>query len=267
VRVLLIRSPSLAADRNMETFRSAGFAADHAGTAEDAFGFIREYPYDIVILEAKTCADACAVIRRIRGVGEATPILVLVDRPSSDLAIDALRAGADDVLGGTYRAEELLARVEAIVRRSHGHATPMLQVGPLTIDASRHRATVNGKDLQLRRKELEVLKLLALRRGRVLSAQQIVDLLYDGDSYPEEGIVRVYICMLRKRLAEHGAGDLLGTVRGYGYVLNPTGPMTSPATQDSIAAPPSEIRLPMTTRTFPAINASFTRPPMEIRPN
>jgi two-component system cell cycle response regulator CtrA len=263
----MIRPNSLAASRNMETLRAAGFVADHATTVESALDFIREYPYDIAILEANAAAGGCAAIRRIRSTGDATPILVLVDRPSSDLAIEALRAGADDVLGGTYRAEELLARVEAIVRRSHGHATPMLQVGPLTIDASRHRATVNGVDLQLRRKELEVLRLLALRRGRVLSAQQIVDLLYDGDSCPEEGIVRVYICMLRKRLAEHGAGDLLGTVRGYGYVLNPTGPMTSPATHDSIAPKPAEIRLPRAPRTFPAINAGFTRPPAEIRPN
>lgn len=221
MRVLLIRSRSLDAERNMAAFRAVGFVADHAKSADEAYTFIREYTYDIVILEAEAGAEGCAAIRRLRDDGNATPILVLCDRPTSDFAVAALRAGADDVLGGTYRAEELVARAEAIVRRSHGHATPLLQVGPLAIDATRHCATVHGETLNLRRKELEVLRLLALRRGRVLSRQQIVDLLYEGASTPEQGVIGVYICMLRKKLAEHGADGLLETVRGFGYALNP----------------------------------------------
>ncbi len=244
MRVLLIRSHSLDAERNMAAFHAAGFITDHAQNAEEAFTFIRQYVYDIVILATQGAGpEGGAAVRRIREQGDCTPILVLCDRPSSDHCIAALRAGADDVLGGTYRAEELVAHVEAIVRRSRGYATPKLHVGPLTIDVTGPGVAIHGREVHLRPKELEILRLLALRRGRVVSCRQIVDLLYDGLSTPDEKIIRVFVCGLRKKLAKHGAAGLLETVHGFGYVVNPAARSAAATMVPGLATPSTEMRV------------------------
>lgn len=223
MRVLLLQGDVGHAVVNAAVLKSAGFVVDQVPDLDSAFSFLNQYDYAIAVLDRATReTDGCGTVTRLRARGFDTPVLMLSGAASSDLTVRALRSGADDVMTGTFKADELVARIEAIVRRSNGHGQSMLHVGPLTMDMSAHDANVHGRPLRLTRKEFAVLQLLVLRRGKVLSKQQILDYLYDGLDDPDIGVIGVYICNLRKKLAEHGAGALIDTVRGCGFVMRAT---------------------------------------------
>jgi two-component system cell cycle response regulator CtrA len=220
MRVLLVRRHSYDATSTKAILKSTGFVVDDVVDQDAAFGFLRQYDYEIIVLDrAMRDSDACAFIQSMRGRGIEAPVLLLTTAPAVEITVRALRAGADDVMTGAFRDDEFVARIEAIVRRSNGHGKSTLQVGPMVIDINSHDVIINGQALHLTKKEFSILQLLALRRGKVLTKPQILDDLYDGMDDPEIGIVGVYICNLRKKLAAHGAGRLIDTVRGCGYVM------------------------------------------------
>jgi two-component system cell cycle response regulator CtrA len=127
--------------------------------------------------------------------------------------------GADDYITKPFDQQELVARIQAIVRRAKGFSQPTLTVGPLTLNLGSREVSVEGRNVHLTGKEYAVLELLTLRKGVVLTKEAFLNHLYGGMDEPEVKIIDVFICKLRKKLAQAGAGDLIGTVWGRGYVL------------------------------------------------
>jgi two-component system cell cycle response regulator CtrA len=127
--------------------------------------------------------------------------------------------GADDFITKPFDQQELLARIQAIVRRAKGFSQPTLSVGSLTLNLGSREVRVDGRDVHLTGKEYAILELLTLRKGLVLTKEVFLNHLYGGIDEPEAKIIDVFICKLRKKLAQAGAGELIGTVWGRGYVL------------------------------------------------
>ncbi len=148
--------------------------------------------------------------------------------------------GADDYITKPFDQQELVARIQAIVRRAKGFSQPTLSVGPLTLNLGSREVLVDGRAVHLTGKEYAVLELLTLRKGVVLTKEAFLNHLYGGMDEPEVKIIDVFICKLRKKLASAGAAELIGTVWGRGYVLRePNGAIRLPNAADPRETPAS----------------------------
>jgi two-component system cell cycle response regulator CtrA len=164
--------------------------------------------------------DGMDVIRQLRSSKIATPVLILSGLQEADKKVQGFGVGADDYLTKPFNRDELIARIQAIVRRSKGHAQPKVQVGRLSVNLEARTAEVDDSPLHLTGKEYGILELLALRKGTTLTKEQFLNHLYGGMDEPELKIIDVFICKLRKKLATATGGEsYIETVWGRGYVL------------------------------------------------
>ncbi len=200
--------------------KSAGIVSDRADNGEEALELARHYDYDLVILALNLLdMDGSEVVRRMRTGRIDTPVIGLAGVNKAALRVQALQAGADDVVTKPLDKAELLARVSAVVRRDKGFSQASLRVGPLSLDLDSHEVNVQERRLSLTGKEYSLLELLVLRRGMVVTKEAFLNHLYGGMDEPEAKIIDVFVCKLRRKLAEAGASDLIGTVWGRGYMI------------------------------------------------
>ncbi|GBR33299.1 response regulator transcription factor [Gluconobacter kondonii] len=220
MRILLVDSDQSAATTLSQTLRNASFTVDHTPSGEEAIEMLRHYDYDVVVLELMlNDLEGYEVIRRVRAARITTPILVLSALLRSQAKIRAFSMGADDYMTKPYDAGELVARLQAVMRRSRGFAEPKLRVGNLELDLNGKNVTVDGAPLHLTGKEYAILELLVIRKGSVLTKDAFLNHLYGGIDEPEMKIIDVFICKLRRKLQNVGAGNLIATVWGRGYIL------------------------------------------------
>jgi two-component system cell cycle response regulator CtrA len=248
MRVLLVEDELVIARAVSLMLKSeCGAVVDVVDTGEEALEMARHYNYDAVILDLMH-GDGFDVLRRLRAAGRNVPVLVLTGLVRPQAKVQAFSAGADDVMTKPFDRAELVARVRAIVRRSKGHSQPGLQVGPMLLDLDSRQVSVDGQPVHLTGKEYSILELLTLRRGMVLTKEAFLNHLYGGMDEPEMKIIDVFICKLRKKLAQAGAGNLIGTVWGRGYVMR--APEAAPEHRMPAVAPArslEEILLPSAT--------------------
>ena len=237
MRTLLVEGDLTITRGLLQLFRGHGVVADHAETSNEAFELTRHYDYDIIVIElaAESGSD---LVRRLRNARVGTPVLMLCSGLDSGARVRALSAGADDVLAKPFDPAELIARMQAIVRRAKGFAQASLSVGPLTIRQDSHEVTVEGRDVKLTGKEYAILELLVLRRGTVLTKDAFLNHIYGGMDEPEAKIIDVFICKLRKKLGLVGTDSLIVTVWGRGYMLKEPSTHASrrPAAADMLTA-------------------------------
>lgn len=220
MRILLVDSDQSAAAALSQTLRTASFTVDHTPSGEEAIEMLRHYDYDVVVLELMlNDLEGYEVIRRVRTARITTPILVLSALLRPQAKIRAFSMGADDYMTKPYDAGELVARLQAVMRRSRGFAEPKLRVGNLELDLNGKNVTVDGAPLHLTGKEYAILELLVIRKGSVLTKDAFLNHLYGGIDEPEMKIIDVFICKLRRKLQNVGAGNLIATVWGRGYIL------------------------------------------------
>ena len=220
MRVLLVEDDAISARTIGLMLKSAQIVADHTASGEEAIELLRTYEYDIVILDfLLPDMKGADVIREMRRMKNTTPVLVLSGLSDQQTKVRSFETGADDYLVKPFDRDELLARLRAIVRRAKGFAEPTLRVGPIELRLGAREVTVNGKQVHLTGKEFSILELLVLRRGMVLSKEAFLNHLYGGMDEPEIKIIDVFVCKLRKKLAEASGEQLIGTVWGRGYVL------------------------------------------------
>ncbi|HEX2592190.1 MAG TPA: response regulator transcription factor, partial [Rhizomicrobium sp.] len=184
------------------------------------------YDYDIIILDLMLPdIDGYEVLRRLRAARVRTPILILSGLAELDYKLKGLGFGADDFLTKPFDRRELLARIQAIVRRSKGHAASEIRTGKLSVNLDSRTVLANQKLLHLTVKEYGIIELLSLRKGMTLTKEMFLNHLYGGMDEPELKIIDVFICKLRKKLAAATNGDnYIETVWGRGYVLrDPSG--------------------------------------------
>ncbi len=237
MRVLLIEEDLPTTRRLASALRANGCVIDESGTGEEGIELTRHYDYDIIVLGLMLPdIDGAEVVRRMRAARDDTPVLALSDVTQTQARIRAFSAGADDVMSKPADTAELLARLQAIVRRSKGYSQPALRVGGLVLNLDSREVSVDGQPVHVTGKEYAILELLVLRKGMVLTKEAFLNHLYGGLDEPEMKIIDVFICKLRKKLAQAGADSLISTVWGRGYMLRgepmvaPTAPLTGTRT-------------------------------------
>ncbi len=200
--------------------REAGYAVDTASDGEAGLDCAEATSYDAVILDLMLPKlDGLAVLGRLRGRGQATPVLILTARDTIDDRVKGLDLGADDYLVKPFAFAELLARVRAIIRRRYQSPANTIHVGDLEIDTSARTVRRGGTAIVLSAREYALLEYLAARRGQVVSRSEIWDHVYDFASEPSSNVVDVYIGYLRKKIEQDHGQRLIHTRRGQGYVL------------------------------------------------
>ena len=178
-------------------------------------------PIYIIVLELMLPdIDGYEVLRRFRAAKVVTPILILSGLSEPDNKVKGLGFGADDYLTKPFDRAELVARIQAIVRRSKGHSDSVIRTGKLTVNLDSRSVEVEGRPVHLTGKEYGILELLSLRKGTTLTKEMFLNHLYGGMDEPELKIIDVFVCKLRKKLGQAtGGANYIETVWGRGYVL------------------------------------------------
>ncbi len=221
MRVLLVEDDTSTAKSIELMLKADGFIVDSTDLGEDGLEIGKLYDYDIIILDLMLPdIDGYEVLRRLRDARVETPILILSGLTELDHKIKGLGFGADDYLTKPFDKRELLARIQAIVRRSKGHAQSVIRTGRLSVNLDARTVEIDNKPLHLTGKEYGILELLSLRKGTTLTKEMFLNHLYGGMDEPEVKIIDVFICKLRKKLANATDGsNYIETVWGRGYVL------------------------------------------------
>ncbi len=188
---------------------------------EDGIDLAKLYDYDLILLDLNLPdMSGHEVLRQVRQARVETPILILSGADHTENKQKGYGFGADDYLTKPFHREELVARIHAIIRRSKGHSQSVIKTGRVSVNLDAKTVDVDGKAVHLTGKEYQMLELLSLRKGTTLTKEMFLNHLYGGMDEPELKIIDVFICKLRKKLAEATGGDnYIETVWGRGYVL------------------------------------------------
>lgn len=221
MRVLLIED-DISTSKSIELMLTAeGFNIYATDLGEEGLDLGKLYDYDIIILDLNLPdMHGYDVLKKLRLSKIETPILILSGMSEPDNKVKGLGFGADDYLTKPFHKEELVARIHAIVRRSKGHAQSIISTGKLQVNLDTKTVEVDGQRVHLTGKEYAMLELLSLRKGTTLTKEMFLNHLYGGMDEPEQKIIDVFICKLRKKLQNAtGEDNYIETVWGRGYVL------------------------------------------------
>jgi DNA-binding response OmpR family regulator len=216
MRVLVVEDEKSIAAEIAATLVSAGYVADVVRDGEEAWFRAETEDYDAVVLDlGLPRLDGMSVLRKLRTAEILTPILILTARGSWMERVEGIDAGADDYLPKPFHHEELLARLGAIIRRSTGQASPIVESGPLRVDTRRATVTFEGKPVSLSSLEYRALRYLLHNKGRPVSQGDLAEHVYGAEAEPDSNALEVLIGRLRKKIGP----ELIATRRGYGYVI------------------------------------------------
>ncbi len=221
MRVLLVEDDASTAKSIELMLKSEGYIIDITDLGEDGIDLGKLYDYDIIILDLMLPdMDGYDVLKHLRDSKVETPILILSGLTELDNKIKGLGYGADDYLTKPFDKRELIARIQAIVRRSQGHSQSIIETGRVKVNLDSRTVDVDNKPLHLTGKEYGIIELLSLRKGSTLTKEMFLNHLYGGMDEPEVKIIDVFICKLRKKLQDATDGNnYIETVWGRGYVL------------------------------------------------
>ncbi len=221
MRVLLVEDDSSTAKSIELMLKSEGYVVDTTDLGEDGLEIGKIYDYDIIILDLMLPdMDGYDELKNFRDAKIETPILILSGLTEMDNKIKGLGFGADDYLTKPFDKRELMARLQAIVRRSQGHAQSTIVTGNVTVNLDSRTVDVAGQPLHLTGKEYGIIELLSLRKGSTLTKEMFLNHLYCGMDEPEVKIIDVFICKLRKKIENINDGEShIETVWGRGYVM------------------------------------------------
>ncbi|PWS35886.1 DNA-binding response regulator [Falsiroseomonas bella] len=216
MRILVVEDHPTLARQVMDALAEAGFVVDHAADGEEGHFLGDTEPYDAVVLDlGLPVLDGLTVLKRWRAAGRDMPVLILTARDGWSEKVAGLNAGADDYLAKPFVMAELVARMQALVRRAHGRSRPEIALGRLVVDTAAQRVTLDGAAVRLTGLEYRLLAYLALHAGQVVSKTELTEHLYAQDFDRDSNTLEVVIGRLRKKLGE----GLIETMRGQGYRL------------------------------------------------
>ena len=221
MRVLLIEDDSATAQSIELMLKSESFNVYTTDLGEEGIDLGKVYDYDIILLDLNLLdMSGFEVLRSLRVSKVKTPILILSGLAGIEDKVRGLGFGADDYMTKPFHKDELVARIHAIVRRSKGHVQSLIQTGDIEVNLDSKTVAVNSVRVHLTSKEYQMLELLSLRKGMMLTKEMFLNNLYSGMNEPEIKIIDVFICKLRKKLANASYGkDYIETVWGRGYRL------------------------------------------------
>jgi len=218
VRILIVEDEQILNQQIQEYFLAKGFVVDVVETAGDGLYLAKEFPIDVAIIDiGLPDFSGIELIARLRKGGVNLPVLLLTARSRWQDKVEGLEAGADDYLAKPFHYEELLARVNALLRRSQGKAHPVLTFANIKLDSLSQDVTVADKKVELTAYEYKVLEYLLFRKGEVVSKSVLTEHIYDEDFDRDSNVIEVFIGRLRKKIDPLGLVKPIETLRGRGY--------------------------------------------------
>ena len=221
MRILLIEDDSGTAQSIELILKSESFNVYTTELGEEGIDLGKVYDYDIILLDLNLPdMSGFEVLRNLRVSKVETPTLILSGLADIEDKVKGFGCGADDYMTKPFHKDELVARIHAIVRRSKGHAQSLVQSGDLVVNLDNKMVEINGARVHLTGKEYQMLELLALRKGMTLTKEMFLNHLYGGMDEPELKIIDVFMCKLRRKLANASGGkNYVETMWGHGYML------------------------------------------------
>ncbi len=221
MRILIVEDDKKIASFIEKGLKAAGFAVDHAADGEEGLDLALAEPYDAAIIDLMLPRrDGLSVIETMRREKINTPVIILSAKGSIDERVKGLQVGSDDYLTKPFAFSELLARVQALIRRSTGAAEPTrLAVGDLSMDLLTREVLRKGQKIELQPLEFSLLEYLMRNAGRVVSKTMIMEHVWDYNFDPQTNVVEARVCRLRDKVDKGYPEKLIHTIRGAGYVL------------------------------------------------
>lgn len=218
MRILVVEDDRQLRDQLAQGLIDSGFVVDVAGDGREGLYYATEYDYDLAIIDLGLPEIAgIDLVIALREAQREFPVLVLTARGDWQEKVKALDAGADDYVVKPYQLEEIVARVNALVRRAAGHTNSTLQFGPLQLDLSAKRVMLNGEAVELTAYEYKLLEYLVLHAGKILSKTELTEHLYAQDHDRDSNVLEVFVRRLRQKLDPETRLKPIETVRGQGY--------------------------------------------------
>jgi two-component system response regulator PhoP len=220
MRILVVEDETALRDSLKHDLSAAGHAVDVAADGEEGLYAALEYPIDVAIIDlGLPKLSGLELIRRARAAGKSFGVLVLTARDRWQDKVEGLSAGADDYVAKPFHFGELQARLGALLRRSSGWTTPLLQCGPIVLDTRAQSVAVSGGPVELTSFEYRLLEHLMLHAGEVISKTELTEKLYEQDFERDSNVIEVLIARLRRKLDPRDALHPIETLRGRGYRL------------------------------------------------
>lgn len=221
MRVLVVEDDAKIAGFIAKGLAEAGFAVDQAADGEDGLHLALTEPYDVAVIDLMLPKlDGLSLIEDLRRQRVQTPVIILSARRSVDDRVKGLQTGGDDYLTKPFAFAELLARVQALIRRGSGSAHPSrLKVGDLVLDLLSREVTRGGEKIELQPREFALLEYLMRQANRVVSKTMILEHIWDYSFDPQTNVVDVLVCRLRTKVDRDFDAKMIHTIRGVGYVL------------------------------------------------
>lgn len=218
MRLLVIEDDVTLRESLVRKLRDSGFAIEQAADGKEGLYFALEYPVDLAIIDLGLPEmSGLDLIREVRAKGKTYPILILTARDRWEDKVDGLSAGADDYVVKPFHFEEVEARVNALLRRSGGWASSVLEADPVSLDMTRQELKVRGEIIELTSFEYKIIEYLMLRAGQVISKADLTDRLYDQDFERDSNVIEVFIGRLRRKMDPDSSIAPIETLRGRGY--------------------------------------------------
>ncbi len=221
MRILIVEDDSRLLLQLDQYMQSQGFSVDLADDGEKALYQLKEYDYDLAIIDVGIPSiDGFEVIQRARASDITCPIIILTARDRWQEKVRGLECGADDYLTKPFVHEELVARVKALIRRSAGQASPLIQKGALSLDTLANQLYVNDEPVELTAYEYKVIEYLMMNPNKVVSKTEMVEHIYDQDFDLDSNVIEVFVGRLRRKMDKDNKIKPIETLRGRGYRLN-----------------------------------------------
>src|SRR6188474_2891820 len=218
MRILLVEDEAPLRETLAARLKREGFAVDAAQDGEEGLYMGREVPFDVAIIDlGLPKMSGMELVKALRDEGKNFPVLILTARSSWQDKVEGLKQGADDYLVKPFHVEELLARLNALVRRATGWTKPILECGPVQLDTTAQSITVDSKPVDLTSYEYKVLEYLMLHAGELVSKADLTEHIYQQDFDRDSNVLEVFIGRLRRKLDPDNAIKPIETVRGRGY--------------------------------------------------
>jgi two-component system OmpR family response regulator len=225
MRLLLIEDDAEVANYLIKGLKENGFVVDHASDGKEGLYLATSEDYDVMIVDRMLPAlDGLVIIKSVRAAGKSTPALILSTLGEVDDRVEGLQAGADDYLTKPFAFSELVARIDALLRRSTASTSTVteLKVGDLHLNLLTHTATRSGQRIELQPREFSMLEYLMRNAGHVVTRTMLLEHVWDYQFDPQTNVIDVLISRLRGKIDSNFAAPLLHTVRGSGYMINET---------------------------------------------
>jgi two-component system response regulator PhoP len=222
MKILVVEDEAALQEQLKQALKKHGYAVEQALDGEDGLYYATEFPIDMAIIDlGLPKLNGLDLITRLREQGKSFPILILTARSRWQEKVEGLSRGADDYLVKPFQTEELLARVNALLRRSSGFSSPIITKGPIDLNTNSKVIKLNGEEVELTAYEYKVLEYLMMNPDKVVSKTELTEHIYEQDHDKDSNVLEVFIRRLRKKIDPTGELQPIETLRGRGYRINP----------------------------------------------